>query len=177
MSGLGSGDIPDPPELKILKGGWNQKKVDIAQKMLNAKPVPRPRCPQRVADYDPDAKKYWKEVCDVIEQAGIPFAAVSFHLGLFVEAYCEYRAALRENFENDKHCTEEIVYKDGSTGIKPSPILSEVRRHREHLMRLAKELAITPSSRSVILRQMINAAYEHDSDKYSSLALPARPRF
>jgi P27 family predicted phage terminase small subunit len=137
-----TGRKPTPTAAKKLAGNPGKRKLPQDEVMPDADMPTMPR--GRLSE---DARKFWRDNCKVLNDAGLltavdgaAYALMATHYALALEA-----AAVVEE--------DGIVQEDERGLARKHPLLSVLRQNSDSFLRYAREFGMTPSSRVGMKRE------------------------
>ncbi len=135
-----AGRKASPTALKLIKGNPGKRAINKAE------PKPKAVRPRKPAHIDAKAKRYWEDLCKILEDMGVLTIADGKALEMLCDAYADYRDC------------QAIVKKEGRTYItfsvagdkliKAHPAVSQASDAWKRVKSMMSEFGLTPSSRS-----------------------------
>jgi P27 family predicted phage terminase small subunit len=151
------GPAPTPTKVKLLHGETRPSRVNYRE------PIPSSGLPRMPGDMDPEAKRVWRRIIRTMGDTGVIRAVDQDVLRCYCESVSRYIQAMRLY-------SGPLLKSD--RGPVRNPLHQIVRENSDAVRQFARELGLSPSSRSGLL-----SAQENPGDSFGAgVDLPPRLR-
>lgn len=133
-------NVKKPTNLKVLKGSLRKHREKKGGALCQTDKIPDP--PKFL---DAEALKEWKRVAPLLFEAGLLSSLDKACLAGYCQSWSRFLSAEKQ-LEN-----QDMLITSPTGNVCPNPLIRISRQAQEQCLRLAKQMGITPASRSKVV--------------------------
>lgn len=135
-------NIKKPTNLKVLKGSLRRHREKKGGALCQTDKIPLP--PEFL---DTEALKEWKRVAPLLFEAGLLSSLDKACLAGYCQSWSRFLAAEKQL------AGQEMLITSPTGNLCPNPLIRISRQAQEQCLSMAKQMGITPASRSKVSAQ------------------------